>query len=201
MWFKRQTQVAQSQTDPYLGPLLRAPRQEPVFDEREPTTTRPTTIDIDVGVSTPASAPKTVLHFQPKVVNQNPTHNPAHIVAHKPHTPKAASTTVAQDVFILPADVTIEGKIDTQKAITIAGTLIGNITQCEQLVVLPHGTINGDVTCHSAEISGTINGTLHVTGLCVVHSSANITGPINYGTLRVDEGATIIGALTKPPQT
>lgn len=199
MWFKRQTQAAQSQTDPYLGPVLRAPRQEPVF-ESDISTTRPTTIDIDT--NTPlAAAPKTVLHFQPKVVNQNPTHNPAHIVSNKPHTPKTTPTNVAQEVFILPADVTIEGKIQANKGITIAGTLVGNITQCEQLLLLPHGTVNGDVTCHSAEISGTINGALNVLGLCVVHSTANITGPINYKSLKVDEGAIITGALSPLTQS
>jgi cytoskeletal protein CcmA (bactofilin family) len=202
MWFKRQTLAAQNQTDPYLGPVLRAPlrapRQEPVFEETLPNT-RPTTIDIDVGPNL-AQTPKTVLHFQPKVVNPSPAHNPAQIVAHKPHTSKNTTPHIAQNIFIIPADVSIEGKIDAQKAMTIAGTLLGHISQCEQLILLSGGTIKGDITCHSAEISGTINGTINVTGLCVVHNSANITGPINYGTLKVDEGAIVNGTLTKLPQ-
>ena len=204
MWFKQQTSSkspgklsgSNMGTDPYLGPLKRpSTRQEPVFGPQTISTI--TTVDLEPVENTPTNigaAPKT--QFQHKVANQS-HHNPAHIVASKPHVPKTvnAAVNVGAENFTIPADVTIEGTVQTNKAITIAGTLIGNITQAPQLLLLPNGKIAGDVQCQTAEISGTINGNMLVAGLLVCRASAQINGAINYGSLRVEEGAVLNGTL------
>ena len=143
MWFKQQTSTKSSNNDPYLGPIRPPTRQEPVFGPQ--TTSTITTVDLEPIENTPTNigaAPKT--QFQHKVANQS-QHSPAQIVASKPHVPKTVNVVAAAENFTIPADVTIEGTVQTNKAITIAGTLIGNITQAPQLLLLPTGKIVGNV--------------------------------------------------------
>jgi cytoskeletal protein CcmA (bactofilin family) len=190
MWFKQQTSAKNSDNDPYLGPMPRhnhaQNRQEPVLG----TTNVVQTIDLEPVAPVNAPPPQ----FQHKVANQS-QHKPAQIMASKPHVPKTVNNAVTEN-FTIPADVTIKGSIDTQKSVTIAGKLIGDITDCDQLLLLPGGQIEGMVACKNAEISGIIsNGPLAIADLLVCRAGGQINSDISYGRLRIEEGAVINGTI------
>lgn len=100
----------------------------------------------------------------------------------------------------------IEGEIRSESNIRIDGKVKGIISTKGRLVVGPTGIIDGDVTCHDADIEGKITGTLIVKEILTLKSTAKIDGRLTTGKLAVEPGAVLnasvdMGGLSKPKAT
>lgn len=89
----------------------------------------------------------------------------------------------------------IEGNINSAKSIRIDGKVSGSVICEGRVVVGKTGVIEGEVACDSADIEGTINATLKVTGLLELKATATINGNSQVGKLKVDPGAEINGQI------
>ena len=85
----------------------------------------------------------------------------------------------------------IEGDIQCDSNIRVDGTIRGTISTKGRLVVGPTGSIEGDVTCHNAEIEGQLSGKVNVGELLSLKSTALINGNVSTGKLQVEPGAVI----------
>ncbi|GAB4139147.1 MAG: polymer-forming cytoskeletal protein [Bacteroidia bacterium] len=99
-------------------------------------------------------------------------------------------------VNIIGAGTNIEGDVVSGGDIRIDGTLKGTLKTRGKLVVGPSGSIEGEVSCQNADISGNVKGKVAVSELLALKSSAKLTGEITTGKLAIEPGADFSGSCS-----
>lgn len=102
-------------------------------------------------------------------------------------------------INLIGAGTVIEGDIRSNGDIRIDGTVHGKVISKAKVVVGSTGNVEGDVTCQSSDVSGTVKGKMSVSELLFLKSSAKIVGDIVTGKLVVEVGATFTGSCNMGP--
>ena len=89
----------------------------------------------------------------------------------------------------------LEGVVNSVKSIRIDGTIKGSVKCLGRVVVGKTGIVEGEVECDSADIEGTLNATIEVSGMLELKATATINGDAKVGKLKVEDGALINGKL------
>ena len=89
----------------------------------------------------------------------------------------------------------LEGVVNSVKSIRIDGVIKGSVKCLGRVVVGKTGIIEGEVECDSADIEGTLNATIEVSGMLELKATATINGDAKVGKLKVEDGALINGKL------
>ncbi len=97
----------------------------------------------------------------------------------------------------LVKDTHIEGTIKTASDIRIEGTLLGDLDCQAKLIIGASGNVQGRVSCRTAMIEGSFDGSLYVTELLELRETAVVNGDITYGKLKIDGGAVLTGQLQR----
>jgi cytoskeletal protein CcmA (bactofilin family) len=87
----------------------------------------------------------------------------------------------------------IEGEIRSDSNIRIDGRVKGTINVRGRLIVGASGIVEGDVTCQSSDIEGTVNGKIACQDLLSLKATAKLTGDINTKKLAIEPGAVFTG--------
>ena len=87
----------------------------------------------------------------------------------------------------------IEGEIKSDSNIRIDGRVKGTINVRGRLIVGASGVVEGDVTCQSSDIEGTVNGKITCQDLLSLKATAKLTGDINTKKLAIEPGAIFTG--------
>ncbi|MBS1581661.1 MAG: polymer-forming cytoskeletal protein [Bacteroidetes bacterium] len=87
----------------------------------------------------------------------------------------------------------IEGEIRSDSNIRIDGRVKGTINVRGRLIVGTSGIVEGDVTCQSSDIEGTVNGKIVCQDLLSLKATAKLTGDINTKKLAIEPGAVFTG--------
>jgi len=87
----------------------------------------------------------------------------------------------------------IEGEIKSDSNIRIDGRVKGTINVRGRLIVGASGVVEGDVTCQSSDIEGTVNGKITCADLLSLKATAKLTGDINTKKLAIEPGAIFTG--------
>ena len=103
------------------------------------------------------------------------------------------SDTLNQAINIICEGTHIKGDMTTLGDIRIDGTLLGNIETKGKLVIGPKGKVEGEITCNSIELSGSIKGKIVVQEILNMKSSAQIIGDIVVGKLSIESGSVFTG--------
>ena len=90
----------------------------------------------------------------------------------------------------------ITGDIQSKGDIRVDGTLKGSINTEGKVVLGANGTIEGDVICQDADISGTINAKITVSTLLSLKATARLNGDIVTSKLSIEPGATFTGSCS-----
>lgn len=104
-----------------------------------------------------------------------------------------------QSVNLIGAGTSIEGEVKSNGDVRIDGSIRGSVTSKSKVVVGTTGTIEGDVNCQNADISGIIKGKIICTEMLFLKSTAKIMGDITTGKLVVEAGATFTGSCSMGP--
>jgi cytoskeletal protein CcmA (bactofilin family) len=92
--------------------------------------------------------------------------------------------------------VTIHGAVVVSSTVVVEGVLEGDIT-AENLIVTATGTISGRIfVTKNAEISGKALEKLDVKGLLILRAGGHVDGSISFGTLSIEQGASITGDIS-----
>ena len=102
-------------------------------------------------------------------------------------------------INLIGAGTVIEGDIRSNGDIRIDGTVHGKVISKAKVVVGSTGTVDGDVSCQSSDLSGTVKGKMSVSELLFLKSSEKIIGDIVTGKLVVEVGATFTGSCNMGP--
>ena len=106
------------------------------------------------------------------------------------------NTDANTSINMIGAGTTITGDIVSKGDIRVDGVLKGSINTQGKVVLGQEGTIEGDVVCINADVSGTINAKITVSQLLSLKSSANLNGDIVTNKLSVEPGATFTGSCS-----
>ena len=89
---------------------------------------------------------------------------------------------------------TIKGDIITEGDFRIDGILTGSIRSKGKIVVGQSGSIDGEIICQNADVSGVIRAKLTVEQLLTLKASANLTGDVITDKLAIEPGAKFTGS-------
>jgi cytoskeletal protein CcmA (bactofilin family) len=107
------------------------------------------------------------------------------VSASKNHTPS---------LTMISEGTSLNGTINTENDIRIAGKTNGELNTKGKLIVTSSGVVEGDIHVTDADIAGKIEGELRVSNKLTLRQSAVIEGDIYTKTLIVEEGAEMVGA-------
>jgi cytoskeletal protein CcmA (bactofilin family) len=102
-------------------------------------------------------------------------------------------------INIIGAGTVIDGEIKSNGDIRIDGIIRGSVTSKAKVVVGSTGTVEGDVFCQNADISGVVKGKTTVAEMLFLKSAARINGDIQTGKLVVEVGASFTGNCSMGP--
>lgn len=108
----------------------------------------------------------------------------------------AKSNNETPSVNLIGAGTVIEGDITTNGDMRIDGTLTGTINVKGKLVVGATGTVEGEIICQNADISGSIKGKIGVAELLSLKSSSKLNGDIITNKIAIEPGATFSGSCS-----
>lgn len=103
------------------------------------------------------------------------------------------STTVAADTCAVSTGTFVEGKFTSTENVRFDGTLKGEFSCTQRLVMGESAKIEGTVVVQDAIVMGTIDGQLLVKGNLHLKPTAFINGNIKAKTMTVEEGARYAG--------
>jgi cytoskeletal protein CcmA (bactofilin family) len=91
--------------------------------------------------------------------------------------------------------VTIKGEISVPETLVVCGTLEGDVS-AGNLIVCETGVIRGKIAvAENAEVFGKVFEKFDVKQLLILRSTGRVDGNVSYGTLQIEQGATIAGGI------
>ena len=83
----------------------------------------------------------------------------------------------------------LTGDIVSEADFRIDGTLEGTIKTSGKVIVGKEGKVNGTIDCETADIEGSIKGSLKVKTILFLKSTSSVEGDVSIGKLIVESGA------------
>lgn len=97
--------------------------------------------------------------------------------------------------FFMGEKCSVEGAIlDVDGAARIDGQFSGKL-RAIHLIVGEQGRVAGDISSETADIMGSVEDTLILSGKLIIREAGRIEGTITYGSLEAHEGAQLIGQI------
>jgi len=90
---------------------------------------------------------------------------------------------------------TVEGNIETFGNVRVEGKIIGNVKSKSKIALGDSSYVEGNIISQNAEIAGEVKGTVDVTEVLTLKSTAVIKGDIITGKLVVEAGAVWNGTI------
>ena len=107
-----------------------------------------------------------------------------------------ASDAPNTSVNLIGGGTIIKGDIISAGDVRIDGTLEGSLNAKGKLVVGPTGSVDGELFCQNADISGQLNGQITVSELLSLKSTSKVTGDIVTNKLSIEPGAVFTGSCS-----
>ena len=92
-------------------------------------------------------------------------------------------------------DIRLTGELKSCESLLVEGVVNLDLQGTKFLEVMEGGTFAGSAMVETAEIAGSFEGDLTVTGLLVIHPSGRINGNITTSELQLERGGMICGNL------
>lgn len=100
------------------------------------------------------------------------------------------------EAFVLSENSVVNGNVTTNEPTTIEGTVEGNVTIENSLVLGAKGVISGPVYAQiSAKINGAVTGDLTCKGPVYLSATAKMTGDVQCTSLTIEPGAYFCGKV------
>ncbi|MBL7962850.1 MAG: polymer-forming cytoskeletal protein [Flavobacteriales bacterium] len=106
---------------------------------------------------------------------------------------KAAEPVNTGKINSIMEGTSIEGEIRSDSNVRIDGRVKGTINVRGRLIVGQTGVVEGDVTCQSSDIEGTVLGKITCQDLLSLKATAKLQGDINTKKLAIEPGAVFTG--------
>jgi cytoskeletal protein CcmA (bactofilin family) len=97
--------------------------------------------------------------------------------------------------LVIGAGLVLNSAVSGCDHLVVGGTMEGDNVSARRLDVIEGGLVRGTAPVQEANIAGTVEGKLVVTGKLVVEATGRIIGDVEYGALEVKNGGQIEGTL------
>jgi cytoskeletal protein CcmA (bactofilin family) len=94
---------------------------------------------------------------------------------------------------VIGAGITIEGEIQTDEDISVAGIVRGKIEAKETVGIDQGATVEADVTGSSVTVSGNLTGNVTATDRVVIATGARVVGDVKAARFTIQDGAQFKG--------
>lgn len=99
-------------------------------------------------------------------------------------------------VNMIGKGTSIKGDIRSDGDFRVDGILLGSVQSTGKIVVGVSGSIEGDITCQNADISGNVKAIIKVKELLSMKATSRVTGEIYTGKLAIEPGAKFSGTCS-----
>ena len=106
-----------------------------------------------------------------------------------------AKTEADYEFYVGPATHLEGASLAIDGTARIDGKIVGKVA-VKHLIVGPTGCVVGDISGETAEVEGTVEDSLQLSGKLTVCASGRIRGTIKYGSIECMEGAKLIGEIS-----
>jgi cytoskeletal protein CcmA (bactofilin family) len=110
--------------------------------------------------------------------------------------PGKSNTSESTSVNLIGNGTQLIGDVKSNGDFRIDGSLKGNIEVKGKLVVGPQGSIEGEISCQNADVSGIIKGKINASDLLTLKSTAKINGDIITGKIAIEPEAQFSGTCS-----
>jgi cytoskeletal protein CcmA (bactofilin family) len=120
---------------------------------------------------------------------------PSGIPQTSPSRSAVTSPKKEQRTLVVGAGISVQGSVENAERLVVEGTVETTLIKATELSVSNGGLFKGGIEVENAEISGTIDGTLVVSGNLTVCRTGRLLGKATCRSLKVEEGGQITGQL------
>jgi cytoskeletal protein CcmA (bactofilin family) len=103
------------------------------------------------------------------------------------------STATQQTETVIGPSVKIQGDLNSDGDIRIAGQVTGKVNSSQVVFIEQNAKLAADIFANEANISGEVQGKIKISGLLILQSTARVSGEISSPVLRVEDGAVFSG--------
>ena len=103
-----------------------------------------------------------------------------------------------ETLSVIAAGMRLEGHVQSTGVVRVAGTVHGNVSADNQVLVAKGGRVDGEVRAREAVVDGEVMGSIVAEERVEIRSSAVIRGDIVTPRLMVHEGAMLDVQVAKP---
>lgn len=96
---------------------------------------------------------------------------------------------------IIGSNITIDGDISGNEAVTVLGVVRGSISTKDQVVVPAGGRVEADVTSQAVEVAGVIEGNVTATDKVEIKAGGRLVGDIKAPRIMIADGAAFKGNI------
>ena len=106
-------------------------------------------------------------------------------------------------VNMIGKGTSIKGDIRSDGDFRVDGILQGSIQSTGKIVVGVSGSIEGDINCQNADLSGQVKAVIHVKELLSLKATSRVTGEVYTSKLAIEPGAKFSGTcnMEDEPET
>jgi cytoskeletal protein CcmA (bactofilin family) len=97
--------------------------------------------------------------------------------------------------LVVGRGITVQGTVQDAERLVVEGTVEASMIHATELAVSPGGMFKGGVEVETAEIAGTIDGTLTARGSLMVRATGRVLGTARCHRLQVEDGGQISGKM------
>jgi len=109
--------------------------------------------------------------------------------------------TQTPNINLIGKGTMIIGDLKANGDIRIDGSLNGKLHGKGRVVIGPSGTVEGEIHCQNAEISGIVKGKISVADLLSLKASAKVHGDIQTSKISIEPGALYTGNCNMSSQS
>lgn len=124
----------------------------------------------------------------------------------RPATTTPATSTTSEKPVVSPKsssnrvltvgnDILMKGEITTCDRLVIEGAVDATLKDVHTMEIAETGSFKGVADVKEAEISGSVEGTLNVSGRLIVYASGKVNGNITYGEIEIERGGQLTGEV------
>ena len=103
--------------------------------------------------------------------------------------------------LVVGRGISLQGTVQDAERLVVEGTVEATMIHAAELSVPLGGLFKGEIEVETAEIAGTIDGTLTTRAGLVVHATGRALGKIRCHRLRVEDGGQITGQIEMITET
>ena len=115
--------------------------------------------------------------------------------AAQPLSSMASAPKSSKRVLTVGPDIQMKGEITTCDRVVIEGAVDATLRDVHTVELAQSGSLKGTAEVEDAEISGSFEGDLTVSGRLIIYSTGVIRGNVTYGEIEIERGGQISGNI------